>query len=80
MKTGSNKSRIHEGSYLLQILQKVADATRYSDSESEQNMDAKGNKTLRGWKLELQMTENSIKSEEIGNDLLVHPVFPIPVA
>lgn len=36
MKTGSNKFRIHEGSYLLQILQKVADATKHSDSKSEE--------------------------------------------
>lgn len=34
MKTGSDKLRIHEGSYLLQILQKVGNA-EHSDSKSE---------------------------------------------
>lgn len=71
MRTGNDKFRIHEGSYLFQILQKIADATKYSDSKSEE---------ILSWKLELQMSEHSVKSEKIGNDLLVHPVFPIPIA
>lgn len=36
MKSGSNKFRIHEGRYVLQILQKAIDTTIYRDSESDE--------------------------------------------
>lgn len=43
-------------------------------------MDAKGNVILLSQKLELQTPENSMKTEEVGNDCLVPEVLPIPVA
>lgn len=43
-------------------------------------MDAKENIILLSWKLELQMPENSIKTEGVGDDCLVPEVLPIPVA
>lgn len=42
-------------------------------------MDARGNIPL-SWKLELQMPENSMKTEEVGNGCLFPEVLPIPVA
>lgn len=79
MKTGSDKFRIHEGSYQLQILQKVADGTKYSNCKSEEISASWMQREIKfywvgNWNC--KMSENSIKS---GNDLLLHPVFPTPV-
>lgn len=38
-------------------------------------MDAKGNTMLLSWKLEMQMPENSMKTEKVGNDGLSYPLL-----